>query len=107
MKTLKITEFTYNLVDPPYNFYGVQYVLDGLEHVVYIPISTIAGELETQTIVEIVCAKLRVELDCVPVHIDRITRELKDERRTKTYKNYQRSRASRLGEHWKSGVKLA
>lgn len=74
MKQPKITEFVWNLVDKPWDFYGVRYVLDGYEHIVYIPARTVEKELETMDIVEIVCTKLKAKLNCVPVHIDRVNK---------------------------------
>lgn len=72
---MKITELTYNLVDMPWDFYSVRYILDNdLEHIVYIPCSTIREELVDHDIVEILCMKLRAELACVPEHVDRITK---------------------------------
>ncbi len=101
--TLKITELTYNLVDPPYNFYGVSYILNDYWHVVYIPLSTITEELKTKDIVQIVCARLHAELDCVPTHVDRITKEMKREAKTRGFKETEPSRKTRLGEPWKGG----
>lgn len=77
--TPRITELDYLLVDPPWNFYTIRYVLeDRAEHIVYIPTKDIAVELETKNIVEIIVERLRGELDCVPVHIERVTKEAKD-----------------------------
>lgn len=76
----RITKLVWNLVDKPWDFYSIKYVLDDYtEHVVYIPAKTIATELETMSIEEIIVAKLRATLDCVPEHVDRVTKEMKDE----------------------------
>jgi len=75
----RITELDYLLVDPPWNFYSIRYVLeDRAEHIVYIPTKDIAVELETKNIVEVIVERLRAKLDCTPVHIDRVTKEAKD-----------------------------
>lgn len=79
MTTPRITNFVWNVVDPPWNFYSIRYVLDDYtEHVVYIPTKIIEKELETMSIVDIVVARLRATLDCVPVHIDRVGKKEKD-----------------------------
>lgn len=77
--TPRITELDYLLVDPPWNFYSIRYVLeDRAEHIVYIPTKDIAVDLQTKTIVEIIVERLQAKLDCEPVHIDRVTKEAKD-----------------------------
>lgn len=78
--TPKITRFRWTLVDPPWNFYSIGYVLeDYVEHVVYIPVGTIQEELKTKSIVDIVVERLRAELACEPEHLLRVGEKEKDE----------------------------
>lgn len=73
-----ITKFSWNLVDKPWDFYSICYELDNyMEHMLYIPAKIIEEELQTKTIVEIVCSRLHASLKCTPVHIDRITKEMR------------------------------
>lgn len=88
----RITTLVWNLVDPPWSFYSIRYILDEYsEHIVYIPQATIEEELKTQDIVQIVVAKLRALLDCDPVHVDRITEETKVVKRNETRRAVERS----------------
>lgn len=78
--TPKITKFKWTLVDPPWDFYSIGYVLENyVEHVVYIPAGTIQEELKTKTIVDIVVERLRAELACVPEYLVRVGEKDKDE----------------------------
>ena len=78
----KVTKLHWNIVDPPWNFYSIVYEINNYsEHMVYIPLAVVEEELKTKTIVEIILEKLNAELDCDPVHIDRITEEMKNETR--------------------------
>jgi hypothetical protein len=84
----RITELVWNLVDKPWDFYSIRYVLDDYtEHLVYIPAKLIATELEHKTIVDIIVDRLRAELACEPVHIDRITKEMQRERKRSSVRN--------------------
>jgi hypothetical protein len=75
----RITKFVWNIVDPPWSFYSIKYELDNYtEHIVYVPEKTITEELKTMSIVEIVTAKLQAQLDCVPEHVDRVSKDMKD-----------------------------
>lgn len=95
--TPKITKLIWNIVDPPWNFYSVWYELDNYsEHIVYIPTKTIAEELKSKDIVQIVLDKLKAELDCDPVHIDRITKKMQDETRKRAETATRGSRKSKL-----------
>jgi hypothetical protein len=85
------------LVDPPWNFYSIRYVLeDRAEHIVYIPTKNIATELETKNIVEIIVEKLRAKLDCEPVHVERVTKEAKDATKRRAIDATRISKARRL-----------
>lgn len=95
--TPRITELDYLLVDPPWNFYSIRYVLeDRAEHIVYIPTKDIAVELETKNIVEIIVEKLRAKLDCDPVHVERVTKEAKDATRRRAIEATRISKARKL-----------
>jgi AraC-like DNA-binding protein len=95
--TPRITELDYLLVDPPWNFYSIRYVLeDRAEHIVYIPTKNIATELETKNIVEIIVEKLRAKLDCKPVHVERVTKEAKDATKRRAIDATRISKARRL-----------
>lgn len=88
----RITTLVWNLVDPPWSFYSIRYIIDGKsEHIVYIPQVMIESELKTKGIVEILVDKLRADLDCEPVHIDRITEENKVYKRGNTRFTIERS----------------
>ena len=95
--TPRITELDYLLVDPPWNFYSIRYVLeDRVEHIVYIPTKDIAEDLETKTIVEIIVERLRAKLDCQPVHIERVTKEAKDATKRRAIEATRISKARKL-----------
>jgi AraC-like DNA-binding protein len=95
--TPRITELDYLLVDPPWNFYSIRYVLeDRAEHIVYIPTKNIATELETKNIVEIIVERLRGQLDCEPVHVERVTKEAKDATKRRAIDATRISKARRL-----------
>lgn len=95
--TPRITELDYLLVDPPWNFYSIRYVLEGrVEHIVYIPTKNIAVELETKNIVEIIVEKLRAKLDCEPVHVERVTKEAKDATKRRAVEATRISKARKL-----------
>lgn len=86
----------WNIVDKPWDFYSIQYILeDYVEHIVYIPAAVIAEELKTMSIVDIIVNKLRAELACEPKHVDRVTEEMKNATKrsaiqaTKRSKKYQ------------------
>jgi hypothetical protein len=97
--TPRITELDYLLVDPPWNFYSIRYVLDDrVEHIVYIPTKDIAMELETKNIVEIIVERLRAKLDCKPVHIDRVTKEAKDATKRRAIDATRISKARKLAQ---------
>lgn len=88
----RITTLVWNLVDPPWSFYSIRYILDEkTEHIVYLPQVMIEEDLKTKTIVEILVEKLRARLDCDPVHVDRITEESKVVKRGETRRAIERS----------------
>lgn len=95
MATPKITLLVWNLVDKPWDFYGVRYILDDYEHIVYIPARTIEEELKTKNIVQIVCEKLRAKLACKPVHVLRVN-ETNRVDVAKNVKSTQRRRKNKL-----------
>jgi hypothetical protein len=100
--TPRITELDYLLVDPPWNFYSIRYVLeDRAEHIVYIPTKDIAVELETKNIVEIIVEKLRAKLDCEPVHVERVTKEAKNATKRRAIDAKRIAKARRLAQSTK------
>lgn len=95
----RITFFSWNLVDKPWDFYGVRYILnDRYDHIVYIPARAVEEELKEKDIVQIVVDKLDAVLDCEPIHHDRITREMKYEYVKEQFGYQKRYQARKLDE---------